>query len=255
MAQTCIIVDADINQSKKTKDILEKLLPSSTLLTFSKLHEAEKHVGSRDLRARINIFILFIDITSIDTYNLNISNKLRNKCAHIVATADSDQSAEQLFRLNIDDFIVSPINQQRLKQTIHQLAARNASINRSVQPGDFFFIDDVETGHKVKCNLNDIIVIESDDHLIKITTIGHTYRAHHTITDLDDALKASRMFVRVHRSFIVSLHYIDYISKGFIAMNGLPALIQIGKKYQDRVGRLIADKHLRSRLKTEVSSL
>lgn len=83
-----------------------------------------------------------------------------------------------------------------------------------------------------KVFIKDIIFIESLKNYIKVKTIDREIIAYKSISSIQNTLP-SKKFLRVHRSYIVGLDFIDSFSPSQINLKGI--IIPIGRKYKDSV--------------------
>ncbi|SNR35510.1 LytTr DNA-binding domain-containing protein [Lutibacter flavus] len=78
----------------------------------------------------------------------------------------------------------------------------------------------------------DIIFIESLKNYIKVKTIDREIIAYKSISSIEKELPEKK-FLRVHRSFIIGLNFIDSFSPTKLSLKGFS--IPIGRKYKDKV--------------------
>ena len=84
----------------------------------------------------------------------------------------------------------------------------------------------------VKINFDDILYIESLSDYIKISIYDKVIVTRETITNVEAKLP-SQQFLRVHRSYIVSLKSIDSYTNELVEVN--QKAIPISRKYKDIV--------------------
>ncbi len=87
-----------------------------------------------------------------------------------------------------------------------------------------------------KILLKDIVYIESLKNYIKVNTIDDEIMCHKSISSMQEILPA-KTFLRVHRSFIVSLNFINSFSSKIVNLKGNS--IPIGRKYRDSVKEVL----------------
>ena len=83
-----------------------------------------------------------------------------------------------------------------------------------------------------KVFLKDIVFIESLKNYVKVKTTDKEITSYSSISAMEEQLPAER-FLRVHRSFIVSIGHITSFSPTQINLEGIA--IPIGRKYKERV--------------------
>lgn len=88
-----------------------------------------------------------------------------------------------------------------------------------------------------KIFIKDIVFIESLKNYIKVKTLEREIIAYASITSIQNTLP-SKKFLRVHRSYIVGLDFIDSFSPSKLILKGNS--IPIGRKYKDEAKEVLA---------------
>lgn len=143
----------------------------------------------------------------------------------VVFTTAYDQYAIKAFEENSIDYLLKPIEKDRLEKTIAKLqtAGFKQSDNfqhlqlllEQLKPQKEIRTLTVKIGDKILLvKLDDIFHIEAEDKYVFLRTIdGSSYLTDFTITSLDEKLTAN--FVRIHRSSIINTDHIKEIRKSF----------------------------------------
>lgn len=88
----------------------------------------------------------------------------------------------------------------------------------------------------IKIFIKDIIFVESLKNYIKVKTTETEIIAYKSLTSIQESLPNAK-FLRVHRSYIVGLDFIDSFSPSKLMLNGVS--IPIGRKYKDEVKKAL----------------
>lgn len=88
----------------------------------------------------------------------------------------------------------------------------------------------------LKVFIKDIIFIESLKNYIKLKTLEKEIIAYKSMASIQESLPKSK-FLRVHRSFIVGIDFIDSFSPSKLTLNGIS--IPVGRKYKDEVKEIL----------------
>ena len=83
-----------------------------------------------------------------------------------------------------------------------------------------------------KIFLKDILYIESQKNSIKLKTTDREIIAHKSISGIEELLP-DKQFLRVHRSFIIAIKYIDSFSPSKLIIK--ETSIPVGRKYKEEV--------------------
>ncbi len=185
----------------------------------------------------VDLVLLDINIEGdIDGVMLAEDIKKKYQIPFVFLTSNTDKlTINRVKRTSPSGFIVKPFTEHDLSSNIEIALFKNKE--RSPQKREIiknFYIK--ERGGLVKVSVNDIKFIKADDNYSKIFTIEKNHFISSTLKKVEERLDALS-FIRIHRSYIVNLHFIDRIKDGyiFIENNQLP----IGRSYYDNLFKRI----------------
>jgi DNA-binding LytR/AlgR family response regulator len=84
-----------------------------------------------------------------------------------------------------------------------------------IEAQEFVFVKD--NGTLKKLNVEDILFLEAMGDYVKVHTAQKFHVLHSTLKSIEEKLSMAK-FIRVHRSYIVSLQKIDFIQDGVISI-------------------------------------
>lgn len=99
---------------------------------------------------------------------------------------------------------------------------------------EFIYLKEGSRLHKVF--LKDILFIESLKNYIRVKSPDKEIVCYRSISSIQEVLPEEK-FLRVHRSFIISIHQMDTFSPNQVNVKG--HLIPIGRKYKERVKEVL----------------
>jgi DNA-binding LytR/AlgR family response regulator len=204
--------------------------------------------------------LLFLDIQMPMLTGIQFLRVMNGKCKTILTTAYSEFALEG-YEYDVVDYLLKPISFERflkaVQKSISKLAINNEQsgdvsqsitisteqnknqsidsqlVNKSSQL-DFIF---VKTEYKIqKINLSDILYLEGLKDYVSIYTTTERILTLQTMKKMEEMLPSNR-FVRVHKSYIVSLEKIETIERKriFISKNIIP----VGDSFQKDFMKLI----------------
>lgn len=176
-----------------------------------------------------NTHLIFLDIHLPKLKGMAFLKTLVNPPAVIVTTA-YHQYAVQGFELSVTDYLLKPFEFERFLVAVNKVKSKqnNPVPNLESDEKEFLFL--TVQKKKVKILLTDILYIESQREYIKIVTFKKEYFSKMSTHEME-ALLPSRLFKRIHRSFIVSIARIDSFTADTIEING--RFVPIGRGYRD----------------------
>jgi two-component system response regulator LytT len=196
------------------------------------------------------IDLIFLDIQMPDLNGIELARVIdRGNSAdkpRIIFTTAYNQFALEGYRVDAMDYLLKPFNYEEFLRAANKAKAYFELLNRvdsipamenEAIDNDFLFLK-VEY-QLVRIALNDIVYIESLKDYVKVylQTQENPILSLTSLKALEDKLPANR-FMRVHRSFIVSLNKINAISRNAIQINKIN--ITVGDQYKDAFNLFIS---------------
>ncbi len=197
--------------------------------------------------------LVFLDVQMPELSGIQFL-RIANGKAKVILTTAYPQYALEGYELDVIDYLLKPIAFDRFfkavqkAQTILQppaaAAAQPAPVDNGQQPrqdflSDFIF---VKTEHKIqKVYLNDILFIEGLKDYISIFTPAERIITLQNMKKMEDALP-SKYFIRVHKSYIVSVNKIDSIERSRIFIGD--KIIPVGDTYREEFFKVIDGKNV-----------
>lgn len=180
------------------------------------------------------IDLLFLDINMPDISGMDFFRSLKSPPQVIFITA-YDQFAIQGFEVQAIDYLLKPVSFQRFlsaaDRALDHFRSRPALVSaQPVNSGEFIF---VKSEHNViKVLLKDIHFIEGYKDYVKIFTSDPKPILTITTFKALEQLLPAHAFIRIHKSFIISIEKIVSFRNGKVLVKGKH--IPIGESYKDK---------------------
>jgi two-component system LytT family response regulator len=221
----CVVVD-DEPMAREILEIYIAKTPKLDLIASCK-NAAEAIFLLQD--NEVDVF--FLDINMPEITGLSLA-KIINQKSQIIFTTAYREYAIDGFNLNVIDYLLKPISFDRFLQAVQKVAQSEIIESNT----DFMF---VRSDRKmVKIDFNTILYIESLSDYVKIFTSEKTIVVRETITSLEEKLPVKK-FIRIHRSFIISLQNITLYTNEFIEIN--QKALPISRSYKESVLQKLAE--------------
>lgn len=175
--------------------------------------------------------ILFLDVSMPQQSGIGMLRALPRKPITIFTTAYSEFAAEA-FDLDAVDYLRKPFSYERFMKAVEkatdylQLEMQRKSEVMPASSHDNFLSIKSE-GNFVKVYFSEIVYIEAFQEYVKIYTDTVRYITYERMKNLEAILPTS-MFMRVHRSYIISLNKVKSLSGNLIDVGG--AQIPVSKE-------------------------
>jgi len=181
--------------------------------------------------------LIFLDLNMPKLKGFEFLKTLQNPPKIIVTTAYAEYAVEG-FELNVSDYLLKPFGFDRFIKAINKLGVpENVRLVAETEPStsSTFFLKGDKKYHQV--NLDDIVYIEADGNYAKVYLKHQMIRVHEKISWFEETFDLKK-FIRIHKSFMVSVSHITTVEGATIKMGAYHA--PIGKLYKksvyDRLG-------------------
>jgi len=190
-------------------------------------------IDALNVLQKTRVDLLLLDIQMPGLNGIDFLKSLSQK-PRVILTSAYTQYALEGYELNVLDYLVKPISFERFVAAINKIFQPNTLLP-GTQPEEevvgfrnsFIYIKAEKKMRKIF--LSDILYIESLKDFVKVQTTGKPVITYQTITYFEEKLPDDQ-FIRVHRSFIVSLHHIQSFSGSAIEIGNTE--IPIGRLYK-----------------------
>src|SRR6186997_1565409 len=248
----CLVIDDE----QPAREILQKHIEGVESLELA--GSCNNAVEALSFLQSNPVDLLFLDIQMPHILGTSFIRTLKNPPKIIFTTAYRKYAVEG-FELDAVDFLLKPIGFDRFLKAVNKILQTNLQSNLSepdktennkeqAQPFLYFRSD----RKMVKVLFNDILYIEGLRDYIKIFTTTKTIVTKHLLASLQEMLPADS-FLRIHRSYIVSINKIDSYRSDMIeiAKKELP----IGRLYKHDVNKLLNSSSLQPDTKKNTKDL
>lgn len=185
--------------------------------------------------------LLLLDIQMPQITGLELISTLKQKPRVIFTTAYRD-FAYEAYDLDAVDYLLKPISFDRFLRSIskvYQLSQPPAKVPEQPETlnahnSAYIYLKDGRT--MVKVLLHDIIYIESLRDYIRVKTTGKPVVSYQKIGHMENKLPA-KQFLRVHRSYIISLEKVTSYTTNYVRLNEFE--IPIGRLYKNEALKVL----------------
>ncbi len=183
----------------------------------------------RALHEQPDVQLLFLDIQMPDLSGLELARVLKNG-PRIIFTTAFNQFALEGFRVDALDYLLKPFNYEEflraaLKAKTHFERGASGAVPSTLPaaspvPEDDFLFLRVEY-QLVRVAFSDILYLEGLKDYVKVVVKSATrpILSLTSLRSLEEKLPA-RQFMRVHRSYIINLNYIEVAGRNTVQIHG-----------------------------------
>ncbi|GAA4383682.1 LytTR family DNA-binding domain-containing protein [Hymenobacter koreensis] len=226
---SCLIVDDE----QGAIDILQAFVGKTPFLNL--IGSFTNPIEAMALVQRQPVDLIFLDIHMPQLSGMAFMRLIQGKTKVIITTAYSEFAVEG-FELEAIDYLLKPIAFERF------LKAAQKALNASLEPSgrwkpaekadDYIFVKTESKGKMTKVNFDEIVFVEGMKNYVSINTHEDRIVTLLNIKDLEDRLPTKK-FMRVHKSYIVSMDKIRALDGNQILFKDMKAYVPLGETYRN----------------------
>ena len=244
MKINCIAVDDEPLALKIIKEYSDKVSFLNLVKTF------DNAIDVIDFLKTSQVELMFLDIQMEELTGIQLLNVLMNRPKVILTTA-YDSFAIKSYELDVTDYLLKPFSFERFTKAVNkayeQIMLEKGSLpvytrirnDTGTDEEDYFF---VKTEFRLqKVNFSDILYIEGQGDYQAIVTNKGKIMTLQNFAKLMSGLPSNN-FIRVHKSYIVSLNQIEKIERNRIRIGDKS--IPISETYKDKFFEILEKRGL-----------
>lgn len=224
---SCLIVDDEAMARDIIATHLSKIENINIVASCSNAMEAFNVIGNN------NIDLVFLDINMPEISGISFAKSINKNIKIIFTTAYRDYAVEG-FELQAVDYLLKPISFERLLKAVNiYFEVHGDPKNQESQETEnnhFMFVR--SDRRMIKIDFDDIFYIDSFSDYIKIHLAKEIIVTRETISAIEAKLP-KKQFIRIHRSYIVSLEQISSFNNEHIVIHG--KALTISRSYKKEV--------------------
>jgi len=190
-----------------------------------------------------DLLLLDIEMPGLDGIDVARALAGRKPSPAVVFITAFDQFAVAAFEVEAVDYLMKPVNSERLQKALNRARDHLQQRKTAPQPSpadtsrhlDEFWASDL-TG-LVRIAASDVDRVSAERDYMRLHVGKRSWLIHHSMNSLEDGLD-SELFVRLHRSAIVRRDFIT----GFTRNASGRWIARLGDGSEQPVGRLYSDK-------------
>ena len=226
-----LIIDDERLARNKLRSLLAEFSNVQIVGEADSVAEAVKRIKNT------NADVLFLDIQMPHESGFDLLEQIETEAKIIFVTA-FDEYAIRAFEVNALDYLLKPVNPERLKQAIERLPLTGENTKKTLEYDDFLFVN---TGrHSKFIKVGSIKCITAADVYSEVfTDNGEKFLLLKPLSEWEEKLPG-RNFMRIHRSTIINLEYVEKVEKWFdysyrIYLRGIKEPFIISRRYAAKI--------------------
>lgn len=169
--------------------------------------------------------LVFLDVQMPERNGFEVLQEIHHQ-PWIIFTTAFDEYALKAFETNSIDYLLKPIDKERLALAMEKLGRLTRSDQTGLEDRLKGLLQSIQTplatnrlrirlGDKIRfINLNDVVYFQATDKYVGVHTVDEIHLIDDTLYQLEAQLRNSN-FVRIHRSTLINMDYVLEVFKWF----------------------------------------
>lgn len=242
MKINCIAIDDEPLALNKIREYIKRIGYLNLLSTFDNAVDALEFMKDN------KVDLIFLDIQMEELTGIQMLEALQVK-PKVVLTTAYDEYALKGYELDVCDYLLKPISFQRFLQACEkaykqidpevQVKKNHDENSDKGNSLNYFF---VKNGSKTqKINFKDILFVEGMKDYLRIWTAHEKVMTLLSFKKLEEILPSDK-FIRIHKSYLISIDKIESIERNRIKIAG--ERLPIGNSYRRQFYKIIENRQV-----------
>jgi DNA-binding LytR/AlgR family response regulator len=172
--------------------------------------EAATAKEALSLALAVEYDVVFCDVEMPGASGLDVARLVRDRPRRpvIVFVTAHERYAVDAFAVEAFDYLLKPVDPDRLTRVVQRLRARQQSPTRRVEK-----IPVVSAGKTILLDYDAVHYVQADGDYSRIHTFDRSYLCTASLRELEETLPSPR-FARIHRSYLVNLAKVAAVRRG-----------------------------------------
>ncbi|MEC5143171.1 LytTR family DNA-binding domain-containing protein [Chitinophaga sp. 212800010-3] len=188
---------------------------------------------------RHKVDIIFLDINMPGLSGMEMLETMSTR-PHVILTTAYKEYALEGYQYEVVDYLVKPFDFKKFLSAIDKVLNRiNLHRDKAISRSSADHLILKVNGDLIKIDFADILYLQSYGNYVKVFVQDGMYLCQSTTAEIEEKLPP-HLFLRIHKSFIVSLGYIEKMSATHVWLGGsiqLPVGNTFKRKLQDYFGK------------------
>ena len=226
MAITCIVVDDEEMAIEHLLGYIAKVPFLSVEGSFSDPTEAIAFLESHP----VDLVLLDIEMPNFSIDGMDFV-KIMGPKQHYIFTTAYDKYALPSYDYDVVDFLCKPFPFERFLKAVNKVRSLTEAASEEPESDDHRYVR--VDGKLQRIDFTEILWIESERQYVSIYTANDRINLHLNMSEIE-AILPTKLFVRVHKSYIVAKKRIELIEKEQLGIKkeSQTKLIPIGEAYR-----------------------
>ncbi|WP_174731494.1 LytR/AlgR family response regulator transcription factor [Mesobacillus harenae] len=224
-----------VDDERYARDELKHLLSEHASIEIAGEADTGEAALMRCLQIQPDVVFLDVEMPKMNGMQVAKSLLELKKVPLIIFATAYPQFAAEAFRYEATDYLLKPYDEEQLRQTIKRIEKLllESSEKAAVRTSGKLAVE--ESGEIIYLEPTNILYIYRDEKMTRIITKTGEYDLKSPLKDLEARLTTFSFF-RIHKSYLVNLHYVNRLTPWFngayqLEVTGRPEMLSVSRNY------------------------
>jgi DNA-binding LytR/AlgR family response regulator len=208
MSLLALIVDDEAPARAELRFLLERIEDVDVVGEAASVREALA------LAARLDYDVVFCDISMPELTGIDAAREIMSwpKRPYVVFVTAHQDYAVQAFSVDAFDYLLKPVADDRLAQTVERLRSALRGAPERAARGELAKVPVTRRGETLLLDHDQVYFMLAEGDYARIATYDERFLSTQSLRELEDALPPA-LFFRIHRSSIVNLQKVTALEQ------------------------------------------
>lgn len=220
----CIIIDDDPVSINLISHFINNTEGLSLLFAINNPIEGVNFIRKN----KESIDLIFLDVEMPEMSGIELLDSF-GELPPVILITSKEKYAVKAFEHKVLHYLVKPVDYVKFLKGVHRVFKLFEAEKNIKQ--DFLFIKDNNLLSKVFHK--DILYCEALGDYVKVHTKNKVHVVYSTMKNIEEKLILNKEFIRIHRSYIINLNFLDNFSSENATVN--KQILPLGNKYKENL--------------------
>jgi DNA-binding LytR/AlgR family response regulator len=217
MKFTSVVIDDEHHAAEELELLINRTPGIENKKTFNDVTSAIEFLDDFG-----KVDIIFCDISMPEINGLDAGKILGGKCEFLLYVTASREYALEAFGVNAAGYLLKPLSHTILMEKIDDLRKKISHKELPEIEDGYILAKGSNKNSFAKIEISQIVYIEALLNYVKIHTTKEFFITYVSLKDVEEILGQKRGFIRVSRSVIISMRYLEKVEGNVLKLHDAP---------------------------------
>ncbi|MFD2286313.1 response regulator [Pedobacter petrophilus] len=217
MKLTSVVIDDEPHAAEELELLIGRTPGIENKRTFNDVASAIEYLDDFG-----KVDIIFCDISMPEINGLDAGEILNRQCKFLIYVTAYREYALEAFGVNAAGYLLKPLSQSTFIKKIEGIRERVTLKDRAEIQDGYILAKGSNKNSFTKIQTIEIVYIEALLNYVKIHTTKDFFITYVSLKDVEEMLGTKKGFVRISRSVIISMRYLEKVEGNVLKLHSAP---------------------------------